>query len=140
GTRRMLDLAELCSGRGGLESFVHVSTAYVAGEADGSFGEGDLDVGQSFRNAYERTKFEAEVAVRERASTLPVQVVRPSIIVGDSRSGWTPAFNVLYAPLRAFSRGAYPMIPARRSAPVDVVPVDYVADAILALAGRPGDT
>jgi long-chain acyl-CoA synthetase len=61
-------------------------------------------------------------------------------VVGDSRSGWTPAFNVLYWPLRAFSRGAYPAIPARRSSPVDVVPVDYVADAILELAGRPETT
>src|SRR5204863_308093 len=83
---------------------------------------------------------EADLVVRERAPELPVQVVRPSIVVGDSRSGWTPAFNVLYTPLRAFSRGAYPMVPARRSSPVDVVPVDYVADSVLALAGRAGQT
>ncbi len=140
GTRRLLDLGERCARRGGLDSFVHVSTAYVAGGHDGTFGENDLDVGQSFRNPYERSKFEAELVVRERADRVPVQVVRPSIVVGDSRSGWTPAFNVLYTPLRAFSRGAYPMLPARRSSPVDVVPVDYVADAILALAGRPGET
>jgi nucleoside-diphosphate-sugar epimerase len=69
-----------------------------------------------------------------------VKVVRPSIVVGDSRTGWTPAFNVLYWPLRAFSRGAYPALPARRSAPVDVVPVDYVADSILALDRRPPGT
>ena len=140
GTRRMLDLGERCARRGGIDAFVHVSTAYVAGAHDGTFGEGDLDVGQQFRNSYERSKFEAELVVRERAPRLPVQIVRPSIVVGDSRSGWTPAFNVLYTPLRAFSRGAYPMLPARRSSPVDVVPVDYVADAILALAGRAGET
>jgi long-chain acyl-CoA synthetase len=140
GTRRMLDLGEDCAHRGGLTSFLHVSTAYVAGALDGTFGEGDLEVGQEFRNPYERTKFEAELLLRARAGSLPVQIVRPSIVVGDSRSGWTPAFNVLYTPLRAFSRGAYPMLPARRSSPVDVVPVDYVADAILALDGRPGET
>jgi long-chain acyl-CoA synthetase len=65
-------------------------------------------------------------------------VLRPSIVVGDSRSGWTASFNVLYWPLLAFRRGTYPVLPARRSAPVDVVPVDYVADAVVALAGRPG--
>jgi len=140
GTRRLLDLAELCARRGGLDSFVHVSTAYVAGTHRGSFSEQDLDLGQGFRNPYERSKYEAELMVRERGSRLPVQIVRPSIVVGDSQSGWTPAFNVLYAPLRAFMRGAYPAIPARRSSPVDVVPVDYVADAILALDGRPGTT
>jgi nucleoside-diphosphate-sugar epimerase len=44
---------------------------------------------------------------------------------------------VLYAPLRALSAGAYPVIPARRRAPLDVVPIDYVADAVVALAAHP---
>ena len=141
GTRRVLELAEACASRGdGLEYAMHVSTAYVAGTHPERFTERDLDVGQGFRNAYERSKFEAELLVRERAATLPVQVVRPSIVVGDSRSGWTTAFNVVYGPLRAYSAGALVALPARRSAPVDVVPVDYVADAMLALAGRPGTT
>jgi thioester reductase-like protein len=140
GTRRVIELAQLCARRSRLDAFVHVSTAYVAGTHPGSFGEADLDVHQGFRNAYERTKFEAERMIRKRGPELPVQVVRPSIVVGDSATGWTPAFNVLYAPMKAFSRGAYPAIPARRSSPVDVVPVDYVADSILALVGRPGTT
>jgi long-chain acyl-CoA synthetase len=72
-----------------------------------------------------------------RASSLPWTIVRPSIVVGESTTGWTAAFNVLYAPLRAFSVGAYRVIPARRRAPVDVVPVDYVADAVAALARHP---
>ena len=71
---------------------------------------------------------------------LPIQILRPSIVVGDSATGWTPTFNVLYGPMKAFARGAYPVIPATRSAPVDVVPVDFVADAALALAGRSSGT
>lgn len=137
GTRRMLDFAELCALEGGLSRFTYVSTAYVAGTHRGRFGEEDLDVGQRFRNAYEQTKFEAELLVRERATRLAVTIVRPSIVVGDRDSGWTSSFNVLYWPLRALSRGAYPVIPARRHAPVDVVSVDYVADAIVALTGTP---
>src|SRR5215208_438334 len=54
GTRRMLELASRCARRGGLEAFVHVSTAYVAGTHRGTFCEEELDVGQDFRNAYER--------------------------------------------------------------------------------------
>jgi thioester reductase-like protein len=134
GTRRMLELAALCARRGGLRSFSYVSTAYVAGDHRGRFGEDDLDVGQGFRNAYERTKFEAERLVREHAEELPISVFRPSIIVGDRRTGWTQSFNVLYGPLRAFAQGDYAAVPARRSAPVDAVSVDYVADAIFALA------
>lgn len=140
GTRRMLELAALCRRHGGLRSFSYVSTAYVAGRHRGRFGEDDLDVGQRFRNPYERTKFEAERLVRAHADELPITIFRPSIIVGDRRTGWTPTFNVIYGPLRAFAQGAYAVVPARRSAPVDAVSVDYVADAIFALAGsRPGD-
>jgi thioester reductase-like protein len=135
GTRRVAELAERCAhGGDGLERFSYVSTAYVAGAHRGAFTEDDLDVGQRFRNPYERSKFEAERMLRERASGLPVQVLRPSIVVGDSRTGWTSSFNVLYPPLRAFARGAIPALPARRGAPVDVVPVDYVADSVVRLA------
>jgi thioester reductase-like protein len=137
GTRRMIEFAELCQKHGGLEHFAYVSTAYVAGTHEGEFTEDDLDVGQDFRNAYERSKFEAEQVVRAHADRLPIQIFRPSIIVGEHSSGWTVSFNVLYSPLKAFARGALPVIPADLDAPVDVVPVDYVADAVFQVANRP---
>jgi thioester reductase-like protein len=137
GTGRMLEFAERCQARGGLRRFSYVSTAYVAGEHAGRFNEDDLDLGQSFRNPYERSKFEAECLVARARPRLPITVMRPSIVVGESNSGWTASFNVLYWPLRAFTRGAYLALPARREAPVDVVPVDYVADAIFALSQAP---
>ena len=65
---------------------------------------------------------------------MPLQILRPSIVVGDSRTGRTSSFNVLYGPLKAFARGAIPAIPARRSSPVDIVPVDYVAERTVDLA------
>jgi long-chain acyl-CoA synthetase len=137
GTRRVLELAEHCHARGGLRRLSYISTAYVAGEHSGRFNEDDLDVGQSFRNAYEQSKFEAESLVASSRAQLPITVLRPSIIVGERDSGWTASFNVLYWPLRAFARGSYVALPARRDAPVDVVPVDYVADAIFALSQAP---
>lgn len=137
GTRRMLEFAERCQARGGLRRFSYISTAYVAGEHQGYFSEDDLDVGQSFRNTYERSKFEAESLVARFRGQLPITVLRPSIIVGERVSGWTASFNVLYWPLRAFARGSYAALPARGNAPVDVVPVDYVADAAFALTQAP---
>jgi long-chain acyl-CoA synthetase len=131
GTHRVLELAALAQEHGGLERYAHVSTAYVAGTHRGRFYERDLDVSQSFRNTYEQTKFEAEELVRR--SELPTTILRPSIVVGDRHSGWTAAFNVLYWPLRAFARGLYPVVPAVPSAPVDVVSIDFVADAIYEL-------
>jgi thioester reductase-like protein len=135
GTRRVLAFAERCAARGGgLRRLSHISTAYVGGDHGGCFSEDDLDVGQRFRNAYEQSKFEAEALGARARGRLPITVLRPSIVVGERDSGWTASFNVLYWPLRAFARGAYVALPARRSAPVDVVPVDYVADAILHLS------
>ena len=131
GTRHVLDFAERCKR---LERLTYVSTAYVAGEPGGTFQEDELDVGQDFRNPYERSKFEAERMLRERGRDLPLQILRPSIVVGDSRTGRTSSFNVLYGPLKAFALGAIPAIPARRASPVDIVPVDYVADRAVDLA------
>jgi long-chain acyl-CoA synthetase len=132
GTERVLELASLAKARGGLRLYAHISTAYVSGTHCGRFHEADHDLGQEFRNPYEQSKFEAERLVRSRRD-LPVTILRPSIVVGDRRSGWTAAFNVLYWPLRAFARGLFPAVPAVPTAPVDVVSVDYVADAVYAL-------
>ncbi len=133
GTRRVVELALQAPG---LERFVHVSTAYVAGTRPGSFAEDDLDHGHAFRNPYEQSKWEAESLVR-RHRELPLTVVRPSIVVGDSQTGWTSAFNVLYHPLQAYARGLVDTIPADPDSIVDVVPVDYVADGILAALEAP---
>ena len=134
GTRQMLDFAAACPD---LERFTYVSTAYVAGDRRGTVYEDDPGGGARFRNAYERTKHEAERLVAARGDEIEVTIVRPSIIVGDQRTGWTAAFNVLYAPLRAFEAGIIPVVPARKRSPVDVVPVDYVADAVHALSEAP---
>jgi long-chain acyl-CoA synthetase len=137
GTRRMLELARRLHAIAPLRRYAQVSTAYVAGSFAGRFGEGDRRIGQTFRNTYEQSKIEAEELVV--ASGLPVQVVRPSIVVGDRSSGWTAAFNVLYVPLRALVAGAVDAVPEHDHGLLDVVPVDYVADALLALADAPAD-
>lgn len=139
GTENILRFARKVDG---LRRFSYISTAYVAGDHRGVFGEDELDVGQRFRNPYEQSKFEAEALVRREMPRMPIQIFRPSIVVGEADTGWTPAFNVIYWPLKAFARGAYKAIPARRSSPVDVVPVCYVADSIFELSqhDEPGRT
>lgn len=132
GTRNALAAAERHGAR-----YVHVSTAYVAGRTEGLFEEATLDCGQVFRNTYEQTKLEAERLVRE--SALDTVVLRPSIVVGEASTGWTTSFNVLYWPLRAYSRGLLGAVPAKAQARVDVVPVDYVADAIVHITSERPD-
>jgi nucleoside-diphosphate-sugar epimerase len=133
GTRRVLDLARSLPA---LERFVHVSTAYVGGRRAGLFGEDDVGGGE-FRNTYEQSKWEAEQVVA--ASEVPWAIVRPSIVVGESDSGWTSAFNVLYWPLQAFTRGLLDEVPAAPDGVVDMVPVDHVAEVIERVAFETDD-
>ena len=136
GTRRVLELAAKLPN---LERVQHVSTAYVAGTHEGEFYASDLERGQGFRNTYEQSKHEAEQVVH--ASGLPFQIIRPSIVVGDQRTGYTPAFNVIYPPMRAYALNKLSVAPGREEAPVDVVPIDCVADGMLALLEvAPGKT
>src|SRR6202789_914876 len=125
GVERVLGLARAIAAGGTLRRIVHVSTAYVSGRHAGEFLEQDLDVGQEFRNTYERSKHEAERLLRG-ADDLPPAAARPSIVVGHSVSGWTSALNVLYWPMRAVERGPLDEGPAREDSIVDFVPVDYV--------------
>jgi len=136
GTSRILSLASELAEGGRLRRMVHVSTAYVSGCHAGPFREDDLDLEQAFRNSYEASKAHAERIVRSASESLPIVVVRPSIVVGDSFCGWTPTFNVIYWPLRAFSRGLIDTVPASPDGILDIVPIDYVADGILALHER----
>ena len=133
GTTRMIEFAKLAQQRGGLHRYAQVSTAYVAGTHTGDFTEEDLDVGQGFRNTYEQSKFESEQLIHAQAAELPWIILRPSIIVGDRSSGWTAAFNVMYWPLRALSTGLFRAVPAMPESPLDIVSIDYVADAIYEL-------
>jgi thioester reductase-like protein len=139
GTRQVLALARRARAEGALERFVHVSTAYVAGDTDGVFTEAQHDIGQRLRNTYEQTKLEAELAVSVALEELGGVVARPSIVVGERASGWTAAFNVIYPPLRAFSAGHVEVVPGRPDGIIDIVPVDYVADAIAQLVLRRRD-
>ncbi len=131
GTRKMLDLAAAMRS---LRSFVYVGTAYVAGERTGLVRESELDVGQHFRNTYEQTKAEAEALVRSRLGSLPGVILRPSIIVGDSQTGVTSSFKMLYWPLKIYSRRLWRTVPGYPDAVLDIVPVDYVARAVAQLA------
>ena len=141
GSRRLVDLAEEITLGGELERYVHVSTAFVAGEFEGLWREDDLDLDAKFRNTYESSKARAERMVRDRAGSLPACVVRPSIVAGESDSGWTASFYSLYWPLRMFATGLVAVIPALPENLLDVVPVDYVADVLFAALEdeSPGD-
>ena len=85
GVARVIELAREIAAGGSLRRLVHVSTAYVSGRHAGEFGEEDLDVGQEFRNTYERSKNEAEQLLRG-AGDLPLAIARPTSWSGTKRA------------------------------------------------------
>ncbi len=129
GTRTVLDLAR---DAGRLERVVHWSTVMVAGDRRGTFTEDDLEAGQKFRNAYERTKYEAERLVRAAMRQLPITVIRPGIIVGDSRTGEIDKLDGPYYLMVLIATNAsgvrLPLL-GKSSAPLHLVPIDYVIEA-----------
>jgi len=131
GTRRILDFAAAAPR---LRSLAYVGTAYVAGERTGLVREDELAVGQNYRNTYEQTKSEAEALVRSRLGSLPGVILRPSIIVGDSRTGVTSSFKMMYWPLKIYARRLWRTVPGYPDAVLDIVPLDFVAAAVARLA------
>jgi thioester reductase-like protein len=136
GTRNVVGFLKDCPK---LERFDYVSTAYVSGTAVGVYRETDLDVGQRFKNFYEETKFLAEIEVAE--SGLPSTIYRPGIVVGDSKTGVTAKFDGPYFSLNAMrllpSPGVFMKV-GTGEAPVNLVPVDFVLEAIARLSTWPG--
>ena len=134
GTKRILDFA---TGARELRSFAYVGTAYVAGERSGLVREDELAVGQSYRNTYEQTKAEAESLVRASLLSMPGLILRPSIIVGDSRTGVTSSFKMMYWPLKIYARHLWRTVPGYPDAVLDIVPVDFVATSVVRLLFDP---
>jgi len=99
GTRHVLNLCR----EAGIRKFHHVSTAYVCGLRTGRVLESELDAGQTHGNDYEVSKFRAELMVRECDFLDQPTFYRPSIIVGDSKTGYTSTFYGFYVPLKLLS-------------------------------------
>jgi long-chain acyl-CoA synthetase len=137
GTRVVADMARDAARGGSLRRFDWIGTAFVAGLRRDLVAEGDLEHDAGWKNPYEQSKYEAELWLRQEGKDLPVTIFRPSIVVGDSRTGRTTNFGMLYWPIQLYARGWWRTVVGRPETKVDIVPVDWLADAFLALS-EPG--
>jgi long-chain acyl-CoA synthetase len=64
-------------------------------------------------------------------------VFRPSIIIGDSKTGKTSSFNVIYIPLRLLQKGLLTYVPGTPDTVMDLVPIDWVDDAMVHIMQSP---
>jgi NAD(P)-dependent dehydrogenase (short-subunit alcohol dehydrogenase family) len=138
GTKHLLSALRKASFAGRLH---HVSSIAVAGDYTGTFTESMFEQGQTLPDAYHRSKLESERLVRE--SDFDYRVYRPSSVVGDSKTGEIDRIDGIYygfgaiqklaAALPSWVRLPVPRIRGR----FNVVPVDYVADAMVHIALSP---
>ncbi|HEY5841382.1 MAG TPA: SDR family oxidoreductase [Mycobacterium sp.] len=141
GTRAVIGLAKRLDA-----TLHHVSSIAVAGTFPGEYTEADFDVAQELPTPYHRTKFEAEQLVRDTPG-LRYRVYRPAVVVGDSRTGEMDKVDgpyYFFGMLAAMARlPRFTPIALPDTGRTNIVPVDYVADALVALvrmAGRDGQT
>ncbi|HEY7960861.1 MAG TPA: SDR family oxidoreductase, partial [Solirubrobacteraceae bacterium] len=120
----------------------HVSSIAVAGSFRGVFSEEMFDEGQRLPSPYHLTKFESERIVREQRG-VPWRVYRPAVVVGDSRTGEMDKIDGPYYFFKALQRlgrllpQQLPLIGVDLGR-TNIVPVDFVADALDHIAHEPG--
>jgi thioester reductase-like protein len=144
GTQRLLDFCEALK----LRQFHYVSTAYVSGNRRELILEDDFDRKQAFRNDYEQSKFTAEQSVRGATFLDRPTIYRPSIIVGDSQTGYSSTFHGFYLPLQlAYVAASAGMVEdvggylealgLQGSERKNLVPVEWVAAALVQILRSP---
>ncbi len=146
GTRHVLDVCHNAA----IEHMHYVSTAYVCGRREDLVMEDELDVGQEFRNDYEKSKFLAEQAVVSDPSLRCITVYRPVVITGDSRTGYTSTYHGSYLYMKLASilaRNIDPDDHGQRHVPLrwgvigdtrrNITPVDWNSEVMTQLFHNP---
>jgi thioester reductase-like protein len=134
GTRNVVELARSLPH---LRQFHHVSTCYVAGKREGVILESELRHDAGYRNFYEQSKYLAEMEVEAAKRDLPVTIHRPAVVCGDSKSGETGKYDGVYYLINYLLRwpSALSLINiGNHEVSLNLVPVDFVVDAMAALA------
>jgi thioester reductase-like protein len=143
GTRHILGF---CEGVKHFRKLVYFSTMVVSGDRTGTIYEHDLECGQRFRNYYEETKYLAEVEVKRRAGEVPSVVIRPAVVIGDSRSGEIDKYDGPYYMVAALVKlererrlALMGKVMALGKGPgiMHLIPVDYLLNATVAIAHDP---
>ncbi len=136
GTRAVIELARRLDA-----TLHHVSSIAVAGDFAGEYTEDDFDVGQQLPTPYHQTKFEAELLVRSTPG-LRYRVYRPAVVVGDSRTGEMDKVDGPYYFFGVLAKLA--VLPSLTpillpdTGRTNIVPVDYVVSALVALMHTEG--
>jgi thioester reductase-like protein len=137
-TGEALELALASNGR--LQRLVHWGSALLAQPSNGRLTETEWRRPAAFRSRSDEMRFRAEVLIRDAMQRVPITILRPSIIIGDSKTG---EIDPLEAPYALFQLMLNPQLELRVPVPghgdqfCHFVPIDYVVEAGLAIADDP---
>jgi nucleoside-diphosphate-sugar epimerase len=123
-----------------LRRYNYVSTCYVAGKRRGEILETELAHDAGFRNYYEETKYLAELEVENLKEEVPVTIFRPSVVVGDSKTGETAKYDGIYYVIFYYKKAASLLRfvnVGNQEVKLNLVPVDFVVEGIAALSTDP---
>jgi len=130
--KNIIELAKVCKSNKNLKKIEFVSTVGVGGRMQGIIPEKWLVEKREFHNTYEQAKAEAEDYIKSYADKgFPITVHRPSMVVGDSKTGKVIHFQIFYH-LCEFLSGSRTLgiIPDTGDTCLDIIPSDYVAGVI----------
>jgi len=121
-----------------LRRYNYISTCYVSGLRKGLIYENELEHGTGFRNFYEKSKYFAELEVEKlKKDKIPLTIYRPSVVVGDSKTGETAKYDGVYYLIRYLRK--LPSVlrfvnVGNKKVELNLVPVDFVVESMAALA------
>jgi nucleoside-diphosphate-sugar epimerase len=140
-TGEVLELATASQGR--LTRLVHWSSALLFQSQNGRVTETDTTRPVSFRSRGDDMRFRAESLIRDAMSRIPLTILRPTIVVGDSKTGEIDPLEAPYALLQLIVNSPRELrvpLPGKGEQPCHFVPIDYVIEAGLAIADRPASS
>ncbi|SFA77547.1 MULTISPECIES: SDR family oxidoreductase [unclassified Bacillus (in: firmicutes)] len=124
-----------------IKRYTYFSTGFIAGRREGKLYEHELIRPSQFKNYYEETKFEAEVMVEMLKKDVPVTIIRPGIVKGNTKTGETIKFDGPYFIMNFIDRLRFlPFLPrlGESEAVVNLVPIEYIVAATTYLSFHEG--
>ncbi len=135
--KSVAEILELAEAAPRLQRLVFWSSATVSGNREGFVQETDLSDQMGFRNPVEASLYKAEQVLRESEDDLPIVILRPALMVGDSMTGETEDLGGLYLLIRLLLSAPEDYripTPSRTGVRISTVPVDYVVKAAIKIA------
>lgn len=130
GVKEVIRLA-YASSKNSLKKFIHISSAYVSGSRVGEIMPTAINSLKDACDNYQISKINGENMVRNELENLPITIVRPGAVVGNSKNGRTPTYKTFYYPLQLLYNGMPLVLPVKKYGNTEAVPSDWTAKVML---------